>query len=448
MRTSNLILFIYPVALGHITKTLKIARFFERNGYSILYLLQGKNTQFCKENGFNYQILESNIFGYYNEKNNQGKKFSSYLEEFKNRKFTTKFEERNIEINKYLEQYKPKYIFIDVFCISDFLFCYNYSIINKVKTIGLTPFFPEIENSSFPPLNYYEFPGEAADISWLKKKKKIKKKEIKNIFLFPLRSDKYLIKKAMKKLQIPEKFTPNYWERYPIFKGMEFWYLQPKELDFEEQSLHFNHKYMGPMIELVKDPISSLRLNFFLKLKEKSHNSKLIFCTLGTIINQLISEELIISYFSKVIEIAKLNPTWFIIIRVPRSFEKQLKVTSINIIVLSLSEQIEYLTLLSKADVFLTHGGGNSYLEALYSKTPLIVFPPIDYWDYNGVAARIVYHKLGLKLDFESNVESIQNAIHSIFNNGIFQENVDIMGDFLLTNYEGDYFKDNFDLNS
>jgi UDP:flavonoid glycosyltransferase YjiC (YdhE family) len=415
------ILFISPQAYGHLIKTVKIARFFEKKGANIHYLIQGNNSYFFDENKFAFNSLESSAFGYNTKKIKDKNKIKAWWHELKERNFSTRFKARKEEIESYLSILNPTHIFIDIFCISDFLFCYQFAKKTNAKIIGITPFYPEIANSKIPPLNYYAFPGKDTPTIWAEKISKNKSRKIKQRLRFPFRSDTALINKALKKLSIPKCHTPIYLERFPIFQEIDFWYLQPKELDFEGQVLPNKHHYMGPLIDTDIVEEQNTRIDFFMKLKSKNASNKLIFCSLGSVISQLISNEEIESFFNKIIEIGKNNPTWFIAIKAPKNLVKQLKPKSLNVMIF---DHLPYQQLMSLADVFISHGGGNSYLEAIYGKTPLLIVPPIDYWDYNGVAARCVNKKIAIKQDFNTSSNVISESISLLINDDSYKNEI------------------------
>src|SRR6185312_13746791 len=67
---------------------------------------------------------------------------------------------------------------------------------------------------------------------------------------------------------------------------------------------------------------------------------------------------------------------------------------------------------LSRADVFITHGGINSVHDAIRHKVPMIVYPLDPTYDQNGNSSRVVYHKLGLRGDLDKDsVNDIREKI-------------------------------------
>jgi UDP:flavonoid glycosyltransferase YjiC (YdhE family) len=62
-------------------------------------------------------------------------------------------------------------------------------------------------------------------------------------------------------------------------------------------------------------------------------------------------------------------------------------------------ETVPQIRVLEYASVMISHGGVNSIAECLYMGVPIMVYPGTREIDQAGNAARVVYHKLGLKGD-------------------------------------------------
>jgi hypothetical protein len=67
---------------------------------------------------------------------------------------------------------------------------------------------------------------------------------------------------------------------------------------------------------------------------------------------------------------------------------------------LALPQKVKFIDIVPavvKANLFLTHSGNGSVLEAIHFKVPMLLFPLNVKWDQNGTAARVVFHGLGEK---------------------------------------------------
>ena len=80
----------------------------------------------------------------------------------------------------------------------------------------------------------------------------------------------------------------------------------------------------------------------------------------------------IISLYQKIINImAKDHPTYQLLLSVPKIFATELKALTNT----RIETDIQPLQELSKSILFITHGGGNSFNEAITTSCPLIVIP-------------------------------------------------------------------------
>jgi UDP:flavonoid glycosyltransferase YjiC (YdhE family) len=77
-------------------------------------------------------------------------------------------------------------------------------------------------------------------------------------------------------------------------------------------------------------------------------------------------------------------------------------------------DSVPQLEVLKMASVFVNHGGLNSIKESIEAEVPMLVCPAYATYDHNGNAARVVYHKLGVRVDVSDATEKIENAIHHL----------------------------------
>jgi MGT family glycosyltransferase len=83
-------------------------------------------------------------------------------------------------------------------------------------------------------------------------------------------------------------------------------------------------------------------------------------------------------------------------------------------------EYVAQSEILKKADLFLTHGGRNSIIEALKYGVPMIVFPPASENEYN--AKLIEYLGCGRMIE-NINATEINKAIREVFHGEAYWEN-------------------------
>jgi UDP:flavonoid glycosyltransferase YjiC (YdhE family) len=88
-------------------------------------------------------------------------------------------------------------------------------------------------------------------------------------------------------------------------------------------------------------------------------------------------------------------------------------------------KKVSQLQILKHSDVFVTHGGLNSIKEAVYAEVPMLVYPVHPQYDPVGNAARVFFHRLGLKGDIGSeSIDGLKAKISELVSNKIFKENI------------------------
>jgi UDP:flavonoid glycosyltransferase YjiC (YdhE family) len=82
---------------------------------------------------------------------------------------------------------------------------------------------------------------------------------------------------------------------------------------------------------------------------------------------------------------------------------------------------------LSKADLFITHGGINSVHDAIRYGVPMLVYPLALNYDQNGNSARVVHRGLGLRGHLKHDtISELRNKMIEIFNDIRFRNNLKV----------------------
>lgn len=120
----------------------------------------------------------------------------------------------------------------------------------------------------------------------------------------------------------------------------------------------------------------------------------LLYCHLGSVSQQ--HDRRTLSSYRAILEALRLNTTWraVIVTASPRiSQSLQVAATSLGerVVVRDWAPRAAYLT---HANLVVTHGGANSVKEAILAGLPILALPRRA--DQPGIAARIVFHQLGL----------------------------------------------------
>ncbi|MBQ7954604.1 MAG: glucosyltransferase [Lachnospiraceae bacterium] len=93
---------------------------------------------------------------------------------------------------------------------------------------------------------------------------------------------------------------------------------------------------------------------------------------------------------------------------------------------ISVFSSVDQISVLQKADAFISHCGMNSVNESLYFAVPLIMLPQTS--EQSGVAERVSQLAAGLKLQ-KTDAQSILEAVNTILNDKSYKENASTISD-------------------
>ncbi len=437
------VLFLFPALMGHLNPTIKLAKHYVTEGFSVYYGGTPELVGFTQKHGFQFHAMNSISFALGLEDILHEDKKEKWLESLVDRHTNKLYKLRKKDIEGLIKTVNPDLIFLDEFNYSDFILLYPF--LEKRKLVILQTKFPMYYHPNVPPLNTYAFPNSDTEKLWKTYFRKYKWRYFLNDLKFFGKGDLSMLRQKFKEQKIHQKFQINTQKVFnPTFNNVEEWFLIPQELDFPQQQLLPWQKYVGPMV--MTDRQENLEANYlnFIKKKETYPNSKLLYCSLGTVLKSHLVHRKgdIYTFFNAIIDIAFENPSLYFVIALEKSMRSTLKTTSENIIFLDYTPQID---ILSKADVFLTHAGPGSVFESIIQATPMLLFPLNDKWDQNGTAARVVYHGLGKKADLADSKQSIEQAIFELLNNKSYQQKAQTLSTLLLEKYSNEnYLKDFF----
>lgn len=436
------VIFLFPALTGHLNPTIKLAQFYKKEGYNVYYCGTHEMVGFTQKHSFEFHAMNSMAFALGFEDLLHDNKKEKWLEILVDRHSNKLYNLRKKEIENLIKTVNPDLIFLDEFNYSDFILLYPF--LEKRRLVILQTKFPMYYSKTVPPLNTFAFPYTDAEKRWRAYFRKYKWRTFLNDLKFFGKSDLSMLKQKFKEQKIPQTYQINTQKVFnPTFCNVEEWFLIPKELDFPEQQLLPWQQYVGPMVITNRqENLEPIYLNF-IKRKEAHGNSKLLYCSLGTVLKSHLVHRKgnINTFFNALINIASENPTLYFVIALEKNMRLGLKTKSENIIFLDYAPQMD---ILSKADVFLTHAGPGSVFEAIMQATPMLLFPLNDKWDQNGTAARIVYHGLGKKADLEDSKQSIERAMFDLLKDSAYQHRVQAFKNILHEKYSKESFLEDF----
>ncbi|TDB61791.1 glycosyltransferase [Arundinibacter roseus] len=419
--------FLFPPYPGHYNKTFQIALHYATRGHQVYYALFGKNPAISLvHDNISVVPIKAPPWGtgyelYKQDSTTKETVLASHEEISEQKLVESAFKARQKVLLLFLETYQPDLFFLDELCVNDFIILYPH--LQNRRCIVLTPFFPSFPNPQIPPLSTYQFPGEEATELWQMHTHALYQKQKKNAELMHGEDLFSVICRIFDQQKIPDTFTPSLvWKKLPYYKNLEKWHLQPVEFDFGVHPLPAHEKYMGPMVHLNRPENFPVPYQLFLKMAQQKPENQLIFCSFGTAIETIVTDEAqLLNFYTLLTDLACLHPSWFVLLKVPGPYLGKITPKSMNCMVLPFVPQLD---LLRQADVFISHCGGNSCLESIFMKTPILAVPPSDMWDYNGIAARVVHHGLGLKADLTDSIEVIEEQVETLLTNENIRENI------------------------
>lgn len=205
--------------------------------------------------------------------------------------------------------------------------------------------------------------------------------------------------------------------------------LSPIELNYPWVGRINNQFYAGACINTDRQIDEEGKEVFFLLEKianEKGSGGKLIYCSLGTLTDEHNKNSL--SFYNKLVCLFGQRNELQLILSIGMGCVKYkclLKDIPPNVHIFKFVPQLHVL---SKVDLFITHGGLNSIVEAISYEVPMLIFPLNDDWDQNGNAARVVFHGLGIRLPFNSPTYRISKAIEYLLNDTPTRERLSFFG--------------------
>jgi zeaxanthin glucosyltransferase len=431
--------FLFPTLTGHLNPTISIAKTLEQFGFEVYYCGMPDLASFTNKNGVKHYSLNSIPFAMGMDGMIDGERKDKWLESLVDRFTDRIYKSRKKDIENLVKNLKPDIVFFDEFNFSDFMLLYP--ILENKRLIMLHCKFPQEYSKIVPPLNAFAFPSSNVEKYW--RKYFLRRNWLRAIDFIKYfgRNDFSLIKQKFKALKIPVRFEINTKKVFkPTFKNLEEWFMVPAELDFEERILTPSQQYIGSMINTNRTENKEPIYESFIEAQQKAENSQLIYCSLGSVVEQHLKDKKggIKVFVDKIIDIAFENPDLHIVFVLNQELRKKFKQKSNNLLFLDFAPQFD---LLKRAAVFLTHGGNNSCVDAVLCETPMLLFPLNDIWDQNGTAARIVHKGMGVKADLNDSKASILSNISLIINDLSFYENIKLMNKTLTKKYNKKYLE-------
>ena len=192
----------------------------------------------------------------------------------------------------------------------------------------------------------------------------------------------------------------------------------------------------GSRVEMAEEAYKNFTTRILPAKREK--NFKLIYCSFGTVPPK--QSDATTSFIEKLASVA--DEEGFVFVISGKVDEKTTAKARTNFYSFN---NVPQLDILRNTDVFITHGGLNSIKEAIHAEVPMLVYPVHLEYDPVGNAARVFYHRLGLRGDIASDsIDELKDKISELLSNKIYKENVRRLKDVDVS-YEESTFVDAID---
>lgn len=200
----------------------------------------------------------------------------------------------------------------------------------------------------------------------------------------------------------------------PLIKWPEL-ILSPQAFDFPGAERKKNSRYVEASIDLKRKDVP-------FPWHRVDANKPLIYCSFGSQSHIFSGSE---NFFQRVIDTIAAKEDWQLVLTVGANLRvEDFRSVPENAILVKSAPQLE---ILKRASIMMTHGGFNSVKEAIFFGVPMILFPMIR--DHPAVAARVVYHGLGVRGELQKiTVEQIHALINRIDKDSSFKTKVELMG--------------------
>lgn len=429
-------LFIILPASGHLNPSFRVAETLRKYSIRCVFV----SAPDCREKillaGFEYVAMASLPFGTGVEDGLDWKKKAPYIESLLDRAKDISYNLRKADYARLMKQFKPDYLFIDVFYSTDFILAHQY--LEQTKVFFIQTMLSTYNDGTTPPINSDVMPNQAKN-AWIKTKIKQKYILFSNTIKYFGFHNLSIIKRKFKENQVPEQYDLDLDKVFHVgFKNIPELVLAPLAFEFSEKRIKENQYYLGSMIQPYPETIIERKFEkLFEKIKlAKAQGKKIIYCSLGTI-HLIHTKGKSEKFFNKVIESFSQSSDYEVIISVGVESKDKIKSPVSHIHVF---ESVPQRALLQEVDLFITHGGLNSVQESILAQVPMIVYPLNDKWDQNGNAARVVYHGLGLqgKLKAET-AKDVLRKVETVLNSHENKLNIAKMSKKLSESYNDDW---------
>lgn len=433
-------LFLMAPAYGHLNRSFPVARQLRAEGYRIVYGHFGspEMAQTIQQQGFGLHWMQSTPFGVGFDEMLHETKRESYLETLLDRLTNRTFHTRTAELTATIAALKPSLILVDAFLSTDFIILYPLLKNTRTRVVILQNMLSTYNDGLTPPLNSSLVPGldptRAIRRAW---QRYFREKQISNLkqrITYFGNSRLQTIRRAFTKNNLPETHRIRTDKVFHVgFDNVPEWIAAPAAFDFPERRLLPFQRHLETLVDIERaedlPPVYQTALERIEQERQTNPAIKLIYVSLGTAQEaQKKGAEKV--FFNRLIDAARTQPNWRFVLAVRPELAKEFVNCPPNVFVFG---RVPQLHLLQRADLFITHGGLNSVLEAILQHVPMLVYPLNNKWDLPGYAARVVAHDVGQMGDLvKDDSATMTRRIGQVLDNADYQEALNRLSNRLL----------------
>lgn len=419
-------IFLFYHGFGHINAFLKAARILDENNYEVWFAGSGFFRDYIISQGCKFNLLKSYPFGAGLEKwinTVEGKK-NIYFRTLSDRITDKVFTDRQVDLYWMLEEIRPNLILLDKMLSTDFIVLYPH-LKNRGIRIGIVnTMLPTQITRERPPLNSNTLPADPkATAKAIQKahRSNLKKKWKQKLMMLGF-DDNFIINRRIRKNNIPQRYISAGANLLSFsLEDISEFILAPNEFDFPRTVEQPKEQYVG---FLTTDRRAEIADEAYLKsiaeilAEKKNKNLKLVYCSFGTVAAK--KQKYTAAFIQKLVSLAGEGESLIVLSGMPDT--DLLNERPANFYAF---EKVPQLQILKHSDVFITHGGLNSIKEAVYAEVPMLVYPVHPQYDPVGNAARVFYHRLGLRGNVASeSIDALKAKINELLSNKIYKENI------------------------
>ncbi len=408
-----ILLLLWPEPSAY-NASFKFSRLLVENGYRVIYTGMSDFKRHVLNQGFEFHVIaEIDYFILKKMRENRESRLSRWL----CRKPHPSSEEYLLLLQKleeYLTAHPP-----DLVLLHPSAFDYSIPFLKlKIPIIGINNELASVFNTGNPPVFSGIIPRSST--GWISR--------VRNFLAWVKLYRWYCHKKIVTDLDLffshgmsfrnfrPRSLVKKYgggtgWGEYgPRLKVPEI-FLSPPELDFPGIKPWTPRVYAGLVVE-------KLRGQRAFNWDKLDKNKPLVYLSLGSHSDLWKYSK---NLYYTAVDAFRERPHWQLILQTTETLDREkLNPLPDNVI---LAEWVPQVEILSRAFLFITHGGISSIREAIYAGVPMIVFPCA--LDQPGNAARVLFHHLGLRGNIkEVNPKILGTLMERIAHDHSFRDSV------------------------